>query len=81
MEDHFYDSLQLVEWYHALELASFEGEIVWYITKPDGQPRRSLDTSRAKERFGFQAKTDFHESPKRTIDWHIEHRRKLNPDL
>jgi GDP-L-fucose synthase len=50
-------------------LTGFEGEIVWDATKPDGQPRRMLDTSRAKERFGFEAEIGFEEGLRRTIAW------------
>jgi len=52
------------------ELSGFKGKIVWDATKPDGQPRRMLDTSRAFEEFGFRAKTDFREGIKKTIDWY-----------
>ncbi|MGF1507174.1 MAG: GDP-L-fucose synthase [Chloroflexi bacterium] len=55
------------------EHTGFSGEIVWDTSKPDGQPRRSLDTSRAREAFGFQAQTDFEEGLKRTIGWYQEH--------
>jgi GDP-L-fucose synthase len=48
----------------------FQGEIFWDTTKPDGQPRRALDTSRAAELFGFRAQTDFSEGLKRTIEWY-----------
>ena len=51
-------------------LTGFEGEIRWDSTKPDGQPRRCLDTSRAKEYFGFEAKTPFEEGLKATIEWY-----------
>lgn len=60
---------KLVEIINAL--VGFEGEIIWDSTKPDGQPRRCLDTRRAKEWFGFQAQTDFEEGLKKTIDWYI----------
>jgi len=50
-------------------LTGFEGEIVWDTSKPDGQPRRCLDVSRAKELFGFEAKMPFDEGLKRTIEW------------
>lgn len=53
-----------------VELTGFEGEIKWDASKPDGQPRRMLDTNRAKEKFGFQAKTDFREGLKKTIEWY-----------
>lgn len=52
------------------KLTNFEGEIRWDITKPNGQPRRCLDTNRAKELFGFVANTDFHQGLKSTIDWY-----------
>ena len=48
----------------------FEGEIRWDSIKPDGQPRRSLDTSKAEKEFGFIAKTDFDEGLKKTIEWY-----------
>ena len=51
------------------DMVGFEGELVWDPTKPDGQPRRSLDTSRAAELFGFRAQVDFDEGLRRTIDW------------
>jgi len=51
-------------------LTRFDGEIRWDPSKPDGQPRRALDTSRAREQFGFVAKTGFEEGLRRTIDWY-----------
>jgi GDP-L-fucose synthase len=48
----------------------FEGEIRWDASKPDGQPRRALDTSRARDWFGFQAKTSFEDGLRATIDWY-----------
>ena len=53
------------------ELTGFDGEIVWDITKPDGQPRRCLDVSRAREEFGFEAEMGFREGLKRTIEWYV----------
>jgi GDP-L-fucose synthase len=47
----------------------YEGEIVWDTTKPNGQPRRKLDVSRAKEYLGFEAKVPFDEGIKRTVEW------------
>ncbi len=47
----------------------FEGEIVWDTTKPNGQPRRMLDVSRAKEYFGFETEVDFDEGIERTVRW------------
>ena len=54
------------------ELTGFTGRIVWDRSKPDGQPRRRLDTSRAKEFFGFEAHTPFRDGLRRTIDWYLE---------
>ena len=51
-------------------LTGFEGEIRWDASKPDGQPRRALDTSRARQQFGFVAGTKFEEGLRRTIDWY-----------
>jgi GDP-L-fucose synthase len=51
-------------------LTGFNGEIVWDTSKPNGQPRRALDTSRAKEFFGFQANTSLEEGLRRTIEWY-----------
>lgn len=51
-------------------LAGFTGEIVWDTDKPNGQPRRKLDTSRAEREFGFVATTPFEEGIKKTIDWY-----------
>jgi GDP-L-fucose synthase len=58
------------------ELGGFKGEIRWDPTKPDGQPRRCLDVTRAKQRFGFQAKTEFREGLRRTIAWYERERAK-----
>jgi GDP-L-fucose synthase len=54
-------------------LVGFEGELVWDATKPDGQPRRCLDTTRARS-FGFQATTGFDEGLRRTIQWYCGNR-------
>ncbi len=51
------------------ELMEYEGEIVWETDKPNGQPRRCLDTQRAKQAFGFTAEVEFREGLKNTIDW------------
>ena len=50
--------------------SGFKGEIVWDTAKPDGQPRRCLDTTRAEREFGFRAKTGFDEGLKKTIEWY-----------
>ncbi len=52
----------------------YSGTIVWDTTRPNGQPRRKLDVSRAKERFGFEAKVGFEEGLDRTIAWYRTHR-------
>ena len=56
-------------------MTGFEGKIVWDTTKPNGQPRRKLDTSRADQYFGFEAKTDFEQGLQKTIDWYIKNRK------
>jgi GDP-L-fucose synthase len=55
------------------DLMEFEGEIVWQTDKPNGQPRRCLDTERAKQSFGFTAEVGFKEGLKNTIDWYRQH--------
>ncbi|MFN5513362.1 MAG: GDP-L-fucose synthase family protein [Cyanobacteriota bacterium] len=52
------------------ELMEFTGEIIWETDQPNGQPRRCLDTTRAKERFGFEAQVDLRQGLKNTIDWY-----------
>lgn len=51
------------------ELTGFKGKLVWDKSKPDGQPRRCLDTTKAKEFFGFEAQTSFDDGLKKTIEW------------
>jgi GDP-L-fucose synthase len=58
-------------------LTGFKGSIRWDTTKPNGQPRRMLETSRAREHFGFTAKTDFDEGLRNTIQWYRGHRAAL----
>lgn len=53
-----------------VRITGFKGDVVWDSTKPDGQPRRCLDTSKAKAEFGFEAKTSFEEGLKRTVEWY-----------
>lgn len=55
------------------DLMGFQGEIVWETDKPNGQPRRCLDTERAKEKFGFVAQVEFKQGLKNTIDWYRQH--------
>ena len=71
MEISIKDLVQLIA-----ELTGFEGEIVWDISRPNGQPRRCLDVSRAERYFGFRARTDFQEGLRRTITWYVEQRRQ-----
>ena len=54
------------------ELVGFEGDIEWDTTKPDGQPRRLLDTTRAQREFGFKAKVSLREGLRKTIDWYLQ---------
>jgi len=55
-------------------MTGFDGDLVWDTSKPNGQPRRALDTSRAKEKFSFEAQTDFDEGLQKTINWYRENR-------
>jgi len=55
------------------ELMNYEGELVWQVDKPNGQPRRCLDTERAKQAFGFTAAMEFKQGLKNTIDWYRQH--------
>ncbi len=57
-----------------VRMTGFEGKIVWDTSKPDGQPRRCLDTSKAEKLFGFKAKTGFEEGLRRTIEWYRQMR-------
>jgi GDP-L-fucose synthase len=61
-----------------VRVAGFEGSVRWDKTKPDGQPRRSLDTSRATLRFGFTARTSFEDGLQRTVAWYESMRRRPN---
>jgi len=60
------------------ELTGFTGEIRWDSSKPDGQPRRRLDVSKARKNFSFEAKTSFDEGLKATIEWYNKYRKQLN---
>jgi len=53
-----------------VKLTEFKGKVIWDTSKPDGQPRRMLDTSKAEKEFGFKAETSFKEGLKKTIDWY-----------
>ena len=56
--------------YLICDLIGFQGKVVWDNTKPDGQPRRKLDTHKAHREFGFQATTSFNDGLKKTIEWY-----------
>jgi len=55
-----------------VEMTGFKGDVRWDSTKPDGQPRRCLDVSLAKELFDFSAEITFDEGLKNVIDWYLE---------
>jgi GDP-L-fucose synthase len=57
-----------------VEAVGFTGEIRWDTTRPDGQPRRRVDPSRARERFGWEATVSFEDGLRRTVDWYLTHR-------
>lgn len=59
------------------DLTEFEGEIKWDSSKPDGQPRRRLNTTRAKEKFGWEASTEFEEGLQETIRWYESNRDEI----
>jgi GDP-L-fucose synthase len=56
-------------------LTGFQGRIVWDTSKPNGQPRRRLNTEKAEEEFGFRAKIPFEEGLRRTIQWYLQERK------
>ncbi len=60
------------------KLTGFSGELVWDTSKPNGQPRRALDTSRAKKYFNFEAEMPFEEGLKETIRWFKENKENIN---
>lgn len=60
-----------------VRLTGFEGKLTWQTDKPNGQPRRGLDVSRAKEYFGWSAQVPFEEGMLRTIEWFTENRDKI----
>ncbi|MFL6016899.1 MAG: GDP-L-fucose synthase, partial [Gaiellaceae bacterium] len=54
-------------------VTGFDGRITWDTSKPNGQPRRSVDATRARERFGFEARTPLRDGLERTVAWYREH--------
>jgi nucleoside-diphosphate-sugar epimerase len=59
------------------KLTGFEGDFIWDTDKPNGQPRRRLDVTRAKEHFGFEAQMGFEEGLRRTIEWFKTHKDEI----
>ncbi len=59
------------------EYTGFRGEIIWDTSKPDGQPRRGLDVSRAEREFGFKAEIGFEDGLKKTIEWYQNNYSKI----
>jgi len=60
-----------------VKLTGFTGKIIWDDSKPDGQPRRRLDISRAKKEFGFQSKIKLGDGLQKTIHWFRKHRQLI----
>ena len=58
------------------ETVGYRGNIVWDTSKPNGQPRRHVDVSRAEELFGFRAATPLRQGLKQTVDWYLQHARE-----
>lgn len=58
------------------ELTGFSGNIIWDATKPDGQPRRCLDVSRAEREFGFRARKEFRDGLSETVEWYLKNKKK-----
>ena len=54
------------------DLTGFDGDIIWDASKPNGQPRRCLDVSKAKKEFGFETEIDFREGLKKTIEGYLK---------
>ena len=59
------------------EVTGFDGRIEWDVSKPDGQPRRWLDTAKAKKEFGFEPRIDFREGIRKTVAWYAKERHRL----
>jgi len=63
-----------------VRITGFNGKVVWDASKPDGQPRRCLDVSKAKREFGFMAKMGFEEGLKKTVEWYKEDRKHFSTE-
>jgi len=72
--DHEMPIKELVE--HVVKATGFGGDVRWDTSRPDGQPRRRVDASRAHRLFGFEARTPFEDGLRRTVDWYLSHRRE-----
>lgn len=72
MEISIKDLIELIR-----DLTEFEGDIKWDTSKPDGQPRRRLNTSRAKDKFDWEASTEFEQGLRETIEWYENHRDEI----
>lgn len=59
-------------------LLGYQGEVIWDTTRPNGQPRRLLDISKARARFGFDPRTDFHTGLKNTVEWYLKNKEALD---
>ncbi len=59
----------------------FEGQLRWNTSKPDGQPRRRVDTERARRSFGFEARTSLEDGLRRTVDWYLTHRERADASV
>ena len=55
-------------------LTGFSGDLIWDTSKPNGQPRRVLDITRARQYFGFKSRTDFEDGLRKTIEWFRQHK-------
>ena len=63
--------------YTIAEIIEFSGEIKWDTSKPNGQNERQLNTTLAKEKFGFEFKTNLYNGLKKTIEWYIQEQKKI----
>lgn len=74
------DEVTIKDLVHSIvDLTGFRGQVVWNTSKPDGQPRRALDVSRAEKEFSFRARTPLEEGLRKTIAWYQENRPRLKP--
>jgi GDP-L-fucose synthase len=64
-----------------VHLTGYKGRLVWDASKPNGQPRRGLDVSRAEKLFGFRAKVNFEAGLRRTVEWYMDNREQINARL